>query len=61
MTYKELREIELVIRKFVYDENKNMRPEVVRVIKLIQIEQLRRERQRKDMIDNFSPDDYWRG
>lgn len=53
MRLKEVNEVIAVLEKYSLDDNKNWRPEVKNAILLLQKEKILRERQRRNMMDNF--------
>lgn len=53
MTKKQCKELKEVLTQFVYDENRNQRPQVVNALALVEIELLRRIRQSKDGKENW--------
>lgn len=59
MTRTQLEELKNVLIKFVYDEQRNQRPEVVKALALVDIAILQRIRASKAMKESFwTPDNY---
>ena len=53
MKRKEIERCLQTLNKYKYDENKNYRPEIIEIIRLLEIERLRRAGQSAAYIDNI--------
>lgn len=54
MKRKEIEKCLVTLNKYKLDENKNWSPEIMNIIRLLEIERLRREGQRAEYLDNIS-------
>ncbi len=60
MKRKEIEKCLATLEKYKLDENKNWRPEIMEIIRLLEIERLRRVGQRDAYLDNIrSSKDIW--
>ena len=54
MKRKEIEKCLATLQKYKLDENQNWRPEIMDIIRLLEIERLRREGQSAEYLDNIS-------